>query len=432
MQIDALRELCREHDIRTRLGKLPKTLKTAYDELYLRIQSQEGSTPTIANRAFQWVMCSCWPLSPAELVAAVCQDPDTDEIDEVDINIDIVLGACQNLLVVDQESNVCRFSHLSVQEYLESYQWNSCEGDCLVGKVCLSLLISNLTAPEKAQSSNKEGRKIGADYVLEYAQLSWIAHIQRLEQTSYVENRLTALLKCFLGSMDRSSLSYRNWYDKMQNYHSSSRALWKMPWYLGFTQLSTSLWASFAIVTFGFYTTLLDWWTVGFADINQKNSLGHSLLHLGATSGSESVVGALLKKGADVNATGGMYGSALQAASYSGHESIVQLLLDKGADVNATGGCYGSALQAASYHGHKSIVTLLLDKGADVNAAGGRHGSALQAASYQGREPIVQLLLDKGAGINAAGGRHGSALQAASDSGHKPVVQLLLEKGAVE
>lgn len=158
LQIAGLRELCSERDIRNRLGKLPETLKAAYDESYDKIQSQKESAPMIANRAFQWVMCSCWPLSPAELVAAVSQDPESDEINEVDINISIVLGACQNLLVVDQELTVCRFSHLSVQEYFETHHWSSSETDCLVGKVCLSFLIMYSTFSEQdSQLTKKEG-----------------------------------------------------------------------------------------------------------------------------------------------------------------------------------------------------------------------------------------------------------------------------------
>jgi hypothetical protein len=103
------------------LGKLPKTLDKAYDEIYTQIQAQEGSAPEIANRAFQWVMCSYTPLTPTELVAAVCQDPEMDAIDCVDIDMGFVLAACHNLLMVDQELRVCRFSHLSVQEYFENH-----------------------------------------------------------------------------------------------------------------------------------------------------------------------------------------------------------------------------------------------------------------------------------------------------------------------
>lgn len=173
--------------------------------------------------------------------------------------------------------------------------------------------------------------------------------------------------------------------------------------------------SSFAIVTIGFYRFILDWWTVGFADVDHRNFKDESLLLLGALGGSVSVAEDLLKKGADVNATGGFYGNALQAASSLGDEPVVRLLLDKRAGVNTVGGLYGRALRVASYAGKKSVVPLLLDKGADVNAPGGRYGSALSASLFSGKDSVVQLLLEEGADVNAACGEHGSVLLAASN-----------------
>ncbi len=125
-----------------RLGKLPTTLKDAYHEIYNRIQSADGSASEVARRAFQWIMCSEEPISPAMLVAAVCQDPNTDNIDVVDIHFDFVLEACQNLLKVEiaEEDEICRFSHLSVQEYLESNHCSQLSNNVLVAQVCLTFL----------------------------------------------------------------------------------------------------------------------------------------------------------------------------------------------------------------------------------------------------------------------------------------------------
>src|SRR5437588_12188841 len=84
-------------------------------------------------------MCSCEPLSAEELVAAVCQDPEEGKTQAIDIDIHFVLDACSNLLVVDSQLDVCRFSHLSVREYFEDH-WNTNQTNGTVAKVCLSLL----------------------------------------------------------------------------------------------------------------------------------------------------------------------------------------------------------------------------------------------------------------------------------------------------
>src|ERR1700755_3525075 len=107
--------------MRARLGKLPKDLKAAYDEIYSAIKSQDGDEPGIADRAFQWIICSYRPLRAVELVAAIRYYPESDSPwgTYPDIDIHFVLDACRNLLVVDEKLGKCRFAHLSVQEYFE-------------------------------------------------------------------------------------------------------------------------------------------------------------------------------------------------------------------------------------------------------------------------------------------------------------------------
>jgi hypothetical protein len=122
-----------EGDIRKRLGRLPKGLKEAYDEIFDRIESAEGSQPGIATRAFTWILLSFEPLSSDTLVSFVSRDPESGLIEHDDLNIYILLDACCNLMVVDERrvpigstkskaveyADICRLSHLSVREYLE-------------------------------------------------------------------------------------------------------------------------------------------------------------------------------------------------------------------------------------------------------------------------------------------------------------------------
>ena len=81
-----------------------------------------------------------------------------------------------------------------------------------------------------------------------------------------------------------------------------------------------------------------------------KCAKGANLLYMSAAHGYESLMKALLVKGADVEDQGGLYGTALQAAAGEGNKAIVATLLEKGADVNAQGGFFGTALQAAAYN----------------------------------------------------------------------------------
>jgi ankyrin repeat protein len=458
LQIDQLLSLERLRDIKDRLGKLPIGLRNAYDEIYTAIQNQEGSLPEIANRTFQWVMCSCIPLSPSTLIAAVCQDPEDDEPRPVDIDIDIVLDACHNLLSLDSELNVCRFAHLSVQEYFEQHRWSTSQANGLVGKVCLLFLnhpnywidqerlnryikyercIDELCTHKNCYSDDENiGRKSGCGGelapVLEYTDGFWPIHVQ-LHCESNIDGCLSRLLQKFLGSMNKSGPAYRSWYWSYlgSREHTGDDTLLNSH----YENLLPHTSVLFPICFFGFYNVLLDWWNTPLPDIEVRNKKGESLLVLAALGNSLFILEKLLDAGADVNAqVGGDYGSALVAAVESKNKTSVELLLNAGADVNAqVGGVYGSALVAAASSNNKAIVELLLDAGADANTPVSHiYSNALVAAVRSNNKAITQLLLDAGADINAqAGGAFskGSALATAVVE-DKEMVKLLLDTGA--
>jgi ankyrin repeat protein len=64
--------------------------------------------------------------------------------------------------------------------------------------------------------------------------------------------------------------------------------------------------------------------------------------------------------------------TALRYASWMGNESIVQALLERGALVDACDADGRTALRAAVYGNHKNIVKLLVDYGADGKSDGHR------------------------------------------------------------
>ncbi len=46
-----------------------------------------------------------------------------ETVHALNIDIDFLLEACHNLLVMNEEQDTCSFVHLSVQEYLELHVW---------------------------------------------------------------------------------------------------------------------------------------------------------------------------------------------------------------------------------------------------------------------------------------------------------------------
>jgi ankyrin repeat domain-containing protein 50 len=131
-------ELQQPGEIEKRLGKLPKDLKLAYDEIYNRMTEHERK---IADRAFQWVMCAAKPLSTQELLPALCQDGTGDTLLPLDgLDEELALEYCHNLLVIDPVRKVWVPSHLSVIEYIEEHLWSQCQANSLISSVCLLAL----------------------------------------------------------------------------------------------------------------------------------------------------------------------------------------------------------------------------------------------------------------------------------------------------
>ena len=447
--MDELRELSCVDDIRDLLGKLPEDLKLAYDKIMERVKERKGRPPGIAYRAFLWVMHSSRPLGKFELVEAVCQDPATEATDPINASItaEFILDACNNLLMIDQ-SNFWRFSHLSVQEYLETHHYGRAEADTLIGTVCLRLLSD----PTNNAAIRRLGDQSRGD-LLSYAVLFWTIHVRR-HASPKINGCLQNLLKQFFGSANAQSPAYVAWCSAHK-----SLSYKRLP--LGIEER-----AVISILYFGLTGVLDGWWSSELDVISTTNDgypllhaaiqgsdggnlgvvrklleLGHgansygSALMTAAQSGHEAVVRLLLDTGADANAQGRWwYANALQAAAgQSNNEATVRILLDRGADVNAQGGFYGNALQAAAGESNnEATVCILLDRGADVNAQGGKYCNALQAAAGQSNnEATVRILLDRGADVNAQGGTHGNALQAsAGQSNNEATVRILLDRGA--
>ncbi|KAK2769608.1 hypothetical protein FQN53_005988 [Emmonsiellopsis sp. PD_33] len=482
LQIKQLLVLQQEKHIRARLGKLPADLKDTYTEIFDAMDEIERE---VANRAFQWVMCSRKPLSTGELLPAVCQDGG-DTINSIDdLDEDLLLKYCHNLLIIDPNRAVWVPSHLSVIEYCEELLWNQKQANSLVTAVCLTLLNDpayHIQHNESKNEDEKSGLSSGHQFynLVIYAAHHWMIHARECENNKGNNSRISGLLGRFLGSPTESMSAFQSW-------HRIFRGLLRdqMPPSSVFKRseftprdLEPTCVSTFAVCAFGLYALLPNCWATPWPDLVGKNSQGRSVLQLAVLGGSLPLCKRLLEWGADVNEQliSKLYANALVAAVSRSDRDMVRLLIDSGADVNAQllVGSFGSALDAAVQLADIDTMELLINLGADVNAclmahnfgsalaaaAGtertrgsmedvvdlliksradvnaqlfiGDWGSALSSAAYVGDIKVVKLLLDAGADPNAPlhVGQFGSALAAAATKGHLEVVKLLIESGA--
>lgn len=128
------------------------------------------------------------------------------------------------------------------------------------------------------------------------------------------------------------------------------------------------------------------------ADVNGRDKLGETPLHLAAVRGYKETSQLLIAKGADVNAGDKRGLTPLHAAAWMGHKEIVAMLIGEGADVNARDEDGVAALHTAALAGHRETVSLLIARGADVDAKNEDGLTPLDAASQKGYWAIVEML----------------------------------------
>ncbi|KAJ5649099.1 uncharacterized protein N7484_002822 [Penicillium longicatenatum] len=463
LQIEQILELPTEADIRNKLGKLPLGLKDAYDEIYEKA-TKSPHAKILVDRACKWVMSSFKPFTSSELLSAISVDSAHVITDFENKTDELGLQALfSNLLVLDSERRVWRFTHLSVVEYFEVNHWGLREAHSNAAKVCFRLLIDMYDSPVYEMSMKGLGDRPKAEaqnateqigpfqkYVVQH----WVINVRTYEEQIAKEEQegdvsLIDLLKCFFGSPFESSVQYRAWYRRLDARESIDSSLLRG---IDKEEISPEEVTICVMCRFSLFILLRDWWNNIGTTVTQTNGWGDSLLTMAAAAGSKSICEILTKHGVKINLLSpcGRYGSALAAAAFLGRTEIVKFLVGKGAEPNLilSGGVLGSALVAASVLGRIEIVQFLVEKGAEPNLElpTGIYGSALAAAASRGHVEvvqflvenfivcweIVQFLVEKGAepNLELSIWNYESALAAAASEGHVEVVQFLVEKGA--
>jgi uncharacterized protein len=99
-------------------------------------------------------------------------------------------------------------------------------------------------------------------------------------------------------------------------------------------------------------------------NVNTRQSLGYTLLHVAAQEGRHKFIATLVKKGADVNARDDSGATPLFHAVGTNYADAVKVLLDAGADPNIKEQSGNCPLTLAKAEGHTEIVDMLRKKGA--------------------------------------------------------------------
>lgn len=356
---------------------------------------------------FRWLLCAQAPIPAEDLIRALAVLIGKDKIGSntqgTNITVPMVLESCQDLVVVDQDSNEIRFVHTSVRDFLELKDgMQSVEQHAAVANLCLAT-VQNLALEPPTTSLRR-------DKFHYYVVLYWALHVEQAGQ----EHQIQTIHDAF-DDLCHEQPWFKSWLPEIQP--ASSLVLgWNDPHKDKIIQaLSSPATSFFTACAFGFTKVVRHCIQSNSNLIHQANDMGATGLHLASEYGHEEIAEALCKAGADVTSTDTDGETPLIRAAAGGYKALVLMLLDKESNIRAQGRRYGTALHGAALHGHLDVVEILLDRGAEFNVTGGQFGTALHAACLRGQVRIVKRLLDAGADINAPGGAKDEAQDKTTD-----------------
>ncbi len=200
LQLDVLRTLKRDEDIRARLGRLPPKLEQLYVEVYniLISASAPGDTSqAIIENSVKWLLCAQEELRSSEFLIAVAANLN---ISDGQISIDNLLDLCNNFVVYDESLDVFRFAHLSVREFLEKKpEFATISCNSLAAECCLLQIIAASNSPNtehlmstshllRLRESPTHATSSQYAEFLEYANNSWMKHCHSTSPSNRLDN----------------------------------------------------------------------------------------------------------------------------------------------------------------------------------------------------------------------------------------------------
>jgi ankyrin repeat protein len=172
------------------------------------------------------------------------------------------------------------------------------------------------------------------------------------------------------------------------------------------------------------------------ADLDARDGLGRTPLHVATYARQREAITALAKAGANLQRLEDDRYDAVTIAAVADDVPTLALLMSLGASAGQTTSRYdGTALIAAAHLGHDEVVRRLIAAGAPLDHVNNLHWTALIESIVLGdggprHQRTLIVLVDAGANLQLADRQGNTPLQLAKARGYNAMVEKLRASGA--
>jgi ankyrin repeat protein len=410
--------------VKKSLHQLPPNLTKTYEKWLSRIRVLGPELERLAFTTFAWILYSFRPLTTCEILEALAveeasMDQDPDHL----IEITTVLDCCNGFIAVDTGSDVVRFSHFTVHEFLFEHR-EVFPAPLFIAKTCLSYILFDRVSKSELVDRVIDrviDRVETKDFqFLRYAAEYCLAHIKTAGSDDWISARLEELLAT-------------NWkYEPFLRLLSiSGRSL---PTGLdNFDPLRLVAWAG---LDFAVGSILDRSWTIS-CELNDAS--GVTALHAACIGGDTPTIRRILQwNPTSINLQDTMGRTALHYAAERGHAEAMKVLFEFHANPKLLDQQDRDPLHTAlawrEEEAAKIIFDRLMDEEVDVHrrADGGHFGwytdgyTLLHHAALLGYDRAIEWLLEAGADPAQQTSRGLTPLYFAARHGHTAAVAVLL------
>ncbi|KAL8916883.1 MAG: hypothetical protein Q9208_008285 [Pyrenodesmia sp. 3 TL-2023] len=409
LHVDALSTKTNIKQLKKALDNLSTNINDLYNDVLSRIESQNTDDRTLAEKALRWVAFTYRPLTAEALQEAVAIELGEQDFDAEGVpSIGSILDACAGLLIHDEENDIVRLVHYTAQDYFDGQaQSRLDEAHTCIARECITYMSYGCFQDPDGSRDNSRTYKL-----FWYACTFWAQHAMTRQDTAINEE-----VHQFLKRGPRVHLQTTSAYD--------GRVTSLKPKYLGFLRVRHGC----EIAAFFGLHDELEMFCEEIKKVEALQHLPEDCFHLAASNNQIRSLIIALNYGADIDSKDTDGHSVLDTASAAGNLKLVNVLLARGSDTEVK--CPGkTALLQAAWHSHGDCVLALLDHGANVNHESLWKRKALHFASMKGNLDIVKILLARGSDCDAQDRKGETPLFMAAESAHEDCVLALLNHGA--